>query len=147
MHMISIKKHLYFMEIAKVTSTMSTCCRAQVWCVVVKDWMILGTWYNWNARWERHCNEWWCYMIDWHCTAIHSEENAIINCAYNWVSTKWATIYCTHIPCDRCMRRLINAWIEEVYYLHEYRSDEKKFVPNNMISVKNFDSFTSFNKK
>lgn len=140
--MISSKRRKNFMEIAYVISKMSTCKRAQVWCVIIKDWMILWTWYNWNARWEEHCIDIWCKMIDWHCSSIHSEENAIINCAYNWVSTKWASIYCTHIPCDKCSRRLVNAWIEQVRYDNDYRTEEKVFT-SDLIIFRNINEYNN----
>lgn len=120
-------KHRYFMDVAIATSKLSTCQRLNVWAVVVRWWMILWTWYNWVARGQKHCNEVWCKVIWWHCSAVHSEENAIINCAYNGVSTKWATIYCTHSPCSRCVRRMVNAWIEQVYFNEPYRIEEFNF--------------------
>lgn len=131
-----ISNHDLFIEIAESVSKRSTCCRLNVWCVIVKDWMIIWTWYNWVCKWEVHCidKEWWCSLVDWHCTAIHSEENAIINCAFNWISTNWADIYCTHIPCDKCTMRLINAGVKNIYYKNEYRTWEKKF-KSNLINV------------
>lgn len=118
-------KDEYFMEIAKLASSRSTCTRAQVWAVIVKSWIILSTWYNWSARWEETCLDIWCLIWqNWSCTrTIHAEENAIISAARLWVSLEWAVLYCTHKPCSLCSRRIINAWITEVFYSKNYDWD------------------------
>lgn len=116
-----MKKAEYYLKIAKTIAEAGTCPRAKVWAVIVKNDCICSTWYNWAARWLPSCNEIWCKIENWHCIrTIHSEENAIIQAARIWVSIYWATIYCTHRPCQRCIQRIINAWITTVIYEKEY---------------------------
>lgn len=114
-------KDQYYMQIAKLAAARWTCCRAQVGAVIVKSWVIVSTWYNGKARWENHCDGWHSCMVDNHCyVALHAEENAIIAASRTWVALEWSTIYCTHRPCDQCMRRIINAGIVEVFYDAHY---------------------------
>lgn len=114
-------KDQYYMQIARLAAARGTCCRAQVWAVIVKSDVIVSTWYNGKARWESHCDGWKTCMIDWHCgVALHAEENAIIAASRTWVALEWAKIYCTHRPCDQCMRRIINAGIIDVVYQDHY---------------------------
>lgn len=55
----------------------------------------------------------------------HAEENAILHCAMNGVSTKGCTLYSQWMPCSRCTKSIIQSGIKEVIY-HE------KFPGNNM---------------
>ena len=47
---------------------------------------------------------------------IHSENNAIINCARQGKSTKNATIYVTGMPCLQCLQYIWQAGIKKVIY-------------------------------
>ena len=50
------------------------------------------------------------------CRAIHSEVQAICNCAKHGVSTQGATIYVTRYPCEGCARQIVAAGITKVVY-------------------------------
>lgn len=61
-----------------------------------------------------------------HCVrTIHSEQNAIINCARNGISTLGATMYCTMVPCKICAMIIIQAGIVEVIAKNAYQKDKK----------------------
>ena len=47
----------YFMEMARLVSTRSTCLRRKVGAVIVKDKRVLSTGYNGSPRGTRHCEE------------------------------------------------------------------------------------------
>ena len=49
--------------------------------------------------------------------------NAIIQAAQHGVSTKGATLYCTHQPCSVCARMLINAGIVRIVFTGDYPDD------------------------
>lgn len=66
--------------------------------------------------------------------AVHSEENAILNCPFDVNGCK---IYVTLQPCHRCLIRLLNAGIKEVYYLSDYANLEHKDIW--LEHAKNFD--------
>jgi dCMP deaminase len=114
----------YFMNIAHEVAKRSTCDRAQVGAVVVKDKRILTTGYNGSPRGLPHCSEVGCLMDNGHCVrTLHAEQNAIIQAALHGVSTEGATIYVTHQPCFICAKTIINAGISEIVYDREYKDD------------------------
>lgn len=94
----------YFLEIAKLVSSRSTCKRRKVGAVVVKDKRILATGYNGPPSGVAHCTEIGCLREqlgipsgERHelCRGLHAEQNAIIQAALHGVSLKGAEIYCT----------------------------------------------------
>ena len=100
----------YFMKIAAAVSERSTCDRAMVGCVLVRDKRILTTGFNGSPAGQEHCDEAGHLMVDGHCVrTIHAETNAIIQAALHGVSTRDAICYVTHLPCINCTKALINA--------------------------------------
>lgn len=57
------------------------------------------------------------------CKSVHAEINAIIQAALHGVSTKGATLYCSHQPCSSCAKAIINAGIVAVVYEIDYPDD------------------------
>ena len=115
----------YFMKIASAVSERSTCDRAMVGCVLVRDKRILTTGFNGSPAGQDHCDEIGHLMVDGHCVrTIHAETNAIIQAALHGVSTRDATCYVTHLPCINCTKALINAGIARIVYGEAYRVDE-----------------------
>ena len=119
----------YFMEIAELVSSRSTCLRRQVGAVLVRDKHIIATGYNGAPRGISHCMEVGCLREklgipsgERHemCRGTHAEQNAIIQAALHGVSTDGATLYCTHQPCILCAKMLINAGVERVVFQGEY---------------------------
>ena len=114
----------YFMNIAHEVAKRSTCERAQVGAVIVRDKRILTTGYNGSPRGLPHCSEVGCLMDNGHCVrTLHAEQNAIIQAALHGVITEGAIIYVTHQPCFICAKTIINAGISEIVYDKEYRDD------------------------
>ena len=111
----------HFMNLATITAEMSTCPRASVGCVLVRDKHLLATGHNGSACGLPHCIDVGCIMRDGHCiAAIHAEQNAIIQAAKHGVSTIGCTAFVTHYPCCHCSKILINAGIQRVVYSIEY---------------------------
>ena len=72
----------YFMANAELISKRSTCDRAFVGAVLVKDKRIIATGYNGGVSETDNCNEVGHYMEDGHCIrTVHAEMNALIQCA------------------------------------------------------------------
>ena len=114
----------YFMNIAHEVAQRSTCGRAQVGAVIVREKRILTTGYNGSPRGLPHCTEVGCLMENDHCIrTLHAEQNAIIQAALHGVITEGATIYVTHQPCFICAKTIINAGISEIVYDKEYKDD------------------------
>jgi dCMP deaminase len=119
----------YFVSIAKLVATRSTCLRRSVGAVLVKDKRILATGYNGVPTGIRHCKETGCLrenqMIkpgERHelCRGLHAEQNVIIQSAYYGVTTKGTTLYSTHKPCIICSKMLINAGVEKIFFVDGY---------------------------
>lgn len=111
----------YFLEIAFSVAERSTCDRAHVGAVLVRDKRILSTGYNGSPAGLPHCDEVGHLMIDGHCVrTLHAEQNAIIQSALHGVSSEGATAYVTHQPCLTCAKMLINAGIRRVVYAGNY---------------------------
>jgi dCMP deaminase len=122
----------YFMAIANLVATRSTCLRRRVGAVLVKDKRILTTGYNGAPRGMKHCSEIGCIREaagippgERHelCRGIHAEQNAIVQGAAFGVSIQGATLYCTHFPCILCTKMLINAGIARLV-IHEAYPDD-----------------------
>jgi dCMP deaminase len=115
----------YFLKIAYAVSERSTCDRAFVGCVLVREKRILTTGFNGSPAGQSHCDEIGHLLVDGHCIrTIHAETNAIIQAALHGVSTKGAICYVTHFPCINCTKALINAGISRIVYSAAYRTDE-----------------------
>lgn len=119
----------YFMEIASLVATRTTCLRRQVGAVIVKDKRLLSTGYNGAPVGLRHCAEIGCLREklgvrsgEKHelCRAIHAEQNAIIQAATFGVPLQGASIYITHFPCVLCSKMIINAGIKRIVYSQGY---------------------------
>jgi len=122
----------YFMQIAEVVASRSTCLRRKVGAVLVKDKRIIATGYNGPPHDLKNCYEIGCLREklkvpsgERHelCRGLHAEQNAIIQCALHGVSAKGAILFSTHFPCSLCIKMIINAGIRAVVYKEGY-SDE-----------------------
>lgn len=122
----------YFMGIARLVASRSTCMRRQVGAVIVKDGNILATGYNGTPSGITHCSETGCLREklkvpsgERHelCRGLHAEQNAIIQAAKHGVNISGGTLYCSNFPCVICAKMLINAGIVKVIYLSGYPDD------------------------
>jgi len=120
----------YFMDIAELVKTRSTCLRRQVGAVIVKDKRILTTGYNGAPSGMRHCLELGgCLREQMNvpsgerhelCRALHAEQNAIIQAAYHGISIEGGTMYVTLQPCSLCAKMAVNAGIEKIVFKGNY---------------------------
>jgi len=121
----------YFMTITRQVAERSTCPRAKVGAVIVRDKNILATGYNGAPAGLPHCTDVGCLMYasttptgdtEENCfRTIHAEINAIAQAAKNGASISNADIYITHSPCIQCLKVIINTGIRHVYYDREYK--------------------------
>ncbi len=118
----------YFIGIAHMVAQRSTCDRAQIGCVLVRDNRVLTTGYNGSVSGLDHCDDVGHLMVNGHCVrTLHAEQNAIVQAAMHGIAVKGATAYVTHFPCILCAKMLINVGVWRVVYLHDYangRGDE-----------------------
>lgn len=123
--------HQYFMTITRQVAERSTCKRAKVGAVIVRDKNILATGYNGAPAGMPHCIDVGCLIYqsktpngdtEENCfRTIHAEMNAIAQAAKNGASIKDASIYITHTPCIHCLKVLVNTGIKSIYYEIPYK--------------------------
>jgi len=123
--------HQYFMTITRQVAERSTCNRAKVGAVIVRDKNILATGYNGAPAGMPHCTDVGCLIyqsktpdgdIEENCfRTIHAEINAIAQAAKNGATIKDAAIYITHTPCIHCLKVLVNTGIRNIYYEIPYK--------------------------
>jgi len=119
----------YFMGIARLAATRSTCLRRQVGAVIVKDKRILTTGYNGAPAGLPHCLDIGCLREELNipsgerhelCRATHAEQNAIVQAATLGVSIKDSVMYSTTHPCILCTKLIINAGIKKIVIEDSY---------------------------
>ena len=119
----------YFMQVAQVVATRSTCLRRNIGAVIVRDKRILATGYNGAPTGLKHCAEVGCLKDRLNvpsgerqelCRALHAEQNAIVQAARYGAVIEGASIYSTTEPCSMCAKMIINAGIRRVVYRDPY---------------------------
>ena len=114
--------HLDFILQAYLVARRSLDAQTKCGCILVRDKTIIGTGYNSfirnikdnilpNLRPEKYP-----FMI-------HSEHNAILNCAKNGISTDGARAYLTGPPCCNCLQYMYQAGIIEIYYANYNKAE------------------------
>jgi dCMP deaminase len=110
----------YFMSIALLASCRSPCQRLHVGSVIVKNNRLISMGYNGYIPGAPHISR----IQDNHeQSIIHSEINAITDCAKRGVSLEGAKIYITHYPCLNCFKSIASCGIKEVFYLDDYNNN------------------------
>lgn len=113
----------YFMKMAELAATRSTCLRRKVGAVIVREKRVLATGYNGAPFGLAHCEEVGCLREklgipsgERHeiCRGAHAEQNAIIQAATLGVSLKGSTLYSTNQPCIICAKMVINAGLKKI---------------------------------
>ena len=120
----------YFMQIADVAATRSTCLRRHVGAVLVHDRHILATGFNGVPAGIEHCLTRGCLREELGipsgqqhelCRGLHAEQNALIQASrHGGIAGDGATLYCTAHPCVQCTKMLINAGVKRIVYRDSY---------------------------
>jgi dCMP deaminase len=105
-------KNGVYMQMARTVAQLASCPTRQVGALVLDSrGVVKGVGYNGVPRGVDHC-EGGCEP----CRAVHAEANALIAAGHSAVG---GTLYCTTAPCTKCLGLIINAGIEEVYFLED----------------------------
>ena len=119
----------YFLNIAHLVSTRSTCLRRKVGAVIVKNKQVLATGYNGAPSGITHCDKVGCLRDELGvpsgqrhelCRALHAEQNAFLQAARHGVSLEGATLYITTQPCSICAKMIINVGIRKIIIEGDY---------------------------
>jgi len=112
----------YFIAMLNVVKTRSPDPNTQQACILVRNKRILATGYNGNISdvdtsdfpWTRDISEEWPQAK--YGTSIHSEQNALAQCARYGIATEGATAYCMNMPCLVCLQALWQSGVREIIY-------------------------------
>lgn len=131
-----ISKEAYYLKIAEVVASRSTCLKHKYGAVLVKDDVIISTGYNGAPRGEVNCCDSGCCRASsglgpvnssarvhgnqyGSCVAVHAEQNAILNAGRS--KCVGATLYLacltpgrSAIPCNICNRLINNVSIKKI---------------------------------
>jgi dCMP deaminase len=100
-----------------------------VGAILVKDKRILSTGYNGAPSGVEHCLDVGCLREQKNipsgerhelCRGSHAEQNAIVQAAAYGTSIKDAILFCTNLPCSICIKMIINAGINSIFYEDGY---------------------------
>lgn len=125
-----------FMKIAETIAKLSTCPKARVGAVIVKDNRVISMGFNGAPIGEPHCDDVGCLIHKGHCVrTVHAEMNALLTAARFGVRLDGATMICTHEPCDKCIKACINAGIKMVFYKKDYPNKLNKPYKKYMMKI------------
>jgi dCMP deaminase len=114
----------FFMKQAVEFSSMATCARLKVGCIISKGNLQLAEGYNGSLSGHDHCVDVGCLLNEQgRCIrCIHAEQNAIINAMDKGLAISGCTAYVTHECCENCTKILHRSKIKRIVYLKEYKN-------------------------
>ena len=103
----------FWMTVAETFATQSSCKKAQVGCLIIKDRYLIATGVNGTTSGDSND----CEDADGnteHWRVHHAERNALRK--INYKQAEDATAYVTLAPCFECAKELIGYKIKKLYY-------------------------------
>jgi dCMP deaminase len=128
----------YLMGIAMAVRKRANCVGNRVGALIAKDRRIVSTGYNGTPRNMPNCLEGGClrcanrashppgtsYDL---CICVHAEQNALLAAARFGIAVEGGDLYTTMQPCFSCMKEMLQAGIERVFYLHEWKHPDAAY--------------------
>jgi dCMP deaminase len=129
-----IGRHEYFMGIAIAVRERADCRGQKVGAAIVVENRIVSTGYNGTPTKMVNCSDGGCmrclnreqkypsgtgYDL---CICVHAEQNAVLSAARFGISIQGATVYTTTQPCFGCLKEMLQARIDSVFYVHPWTS-------------------------
>ena len=130
----------YFMAIAVLVSSRSSCKNVRAGSVIVLGNRIIGTGYNGSPPGvKENCLDFGCRkevqgfkyeesLNTGRCIGVHAEMNALANLSRE--VHQGATLYTTIFPCPSCAKNLLAYNIKRVVYKKEYKHEESMLSTN-----------------
>jgi dCMP deaminase len=124
-----LERHDLYMEAARLYARRSSCRRAHVGAVAVREGRIVAAGYNGAPASQPDCYEADCIMLDSHCVrAVHAEANLIAWSARTGTPLLGTELYCTHAPCISCAKLILNAGVLFVTWENSYAGHGLNFL-------------------
>lgn len=124
-----------YMDMAYEQAEKSSCFRAKVGAVLVRDGLVIAQGYNNMTGGVNDCAEMGCIREKLNipsgtrrevCRAICAEQLAISEAARNGVKLDGSTAYITTFPCHICAKLLVSSGINEIVYDKDYPDELSK---------------------
>ena len=129
----------YYINIAIAVRDRANCHGSKIGSILVLDNRILTTGYNGTPQDMQNCDEGGCdrcsdrqtyssgeaYDL---CICVHAEQNTLLSAARFGISVEGADLYTTLQPCFGCTKELLQAKINAVYYLHDWKPSSSSLV-------------------
>ena len=126
-----VDKHKIYLKMARDYSQMSKCRKIKVGCLIVNNGRIISTGANGVNKGACDCTD-HIYAHDDEQFAkahhewskdheIHAEMNAILYTAKsNAEINSDCILYCTHEPCNNCLKHIAVTGIKQIYFIEKY---------------------------
>lgn len=125
---MNIKYKNIYKKIVKILANSSTCNKLKVGCLILRDDRIVASGYGGSLPGKNHCTEKGHIMLNNHCIrTIHAEQNALLFCAKQGISTYNCEMVISHFPCLLCTKLCIAAGIKKIYYITDYKNKDNIF--------------------
>ena len=124
-----------YMDMAYEQAEKSSCFRAKVGAVIVKDGVVIAQGYNNMTGGINDCAEVGCIREKLNipsgtrrevCRAICAEQLAISEAARNGVKLDGSVAYITTFPCHICAKLLVSSGVSEIVYDKDYPDELSK---------------------
>ncbi len=131
----------YYMQIAMAVRERADCTGQKVGAVIVFKNRIISTGYNGTPAGMKNCSDGGCHRCANRgtqyksgtaydlCICVHAEQNAVLSAARFGISVEGATIYTTTQPCFGCLKEMLQAGINNVYFRNPWtanRNDQQE---------------------
>jgi len=125
------QKHKIYLKMARDYSQMSKCRKIKVGCMIVNNGRIVSTGVNGTPKGTCNCTDHFYNYNDEQFAAahsawsteheVHAEMNALLYAAKSNVEvTSDCILYCTHEPCNNCLKHIAVTGIKQIYYIEKY---------------------------
>lgn len=113
------------MEMARLYGRRSTCPRADVGIVAIRDRRVVAAGYNGAPAGLPHCLDIGCDLVGGNCVrTTHAEANLVAWAARTGTPLEGTYAYCTWSPCYDCAKLLSNTGITGLIWEKEYHPDD-----------------------
>lgn len=138
-----LSKHKVYLKMCLDMAELSKCRKVKVASMIVYNGRIVSTGVNGTPKNFCNCFDHFKDMNDdeflkshsqWsNVHEVHSELNTILFAAVNGVKINSKSImYCTHEPCENCIKHIAAVGIKQVFYIDKYYNNIKS---NNAFGV------------
>jgi dCMP deaminase len=108
-----------YLRMASTWAELSHCSRKKVGALIVRDGRIISDGYNGTPAGFDNCCE--NEIGETHWYVLHAEANAILKVARSTNDCNNATLYLTLSPCKDCCKLILQAGINRVVYINDYK--------------------------